>query len=220
MSVRIRWTEFRHRTFSRRRKRKYPGTSPERVNGSFVMRPSNNGSRLSALQLCGATEIVSALPLSTATSQARLTRQKTDVGKLFWRKIPSHSWCHTYILASTVGEMLTLTLSSFLVDFLHETTKRSDTAIAYIYCNYKEKSTHSTYQLLSSIARQITEQVGELPPVVKQFRDQNATKKRNPTGEEWIALIQSLRGLFSRTIIVVDALVCLIPPDPCSSNNF
>lgn len=76
-----------------------------------------------------------------------------------------------------------------------------------MYCNYKDTNTHSELALLSSIARQLTEQVDHVPPVVKEFRDQNATKKRDPTGDEWITLINSLGRSFYRTIIIVDALV-------------
>lgn len=103
--------------------------------------------------------------------------------------------------------LITKPFRSIIIDDVNEKTRGTDTALAFMYCNYKDTNTHSELALLSSIARQLTEQVDHVPPVVKEFRDQNATKKRDPTGDEWITLINSLVRSFYRTIIIVDALV-------------
>lgn len=96
---------------------------------------------------------------------------------------------------------------SIIIDEVNEKTRGTDTALAFMYCNYKDTNTHSELALLSSIARQLTEQVGHIPPVVKEFRDQNAMRKRNPTGDEWVALVKSLGKFFYKVIVIVDALV-------------
>lgn len=62
--------------------------------------------------------------------------------------------------------------------------------------------------MLASLTRQLAEQVNQVPAALKEFVEQQATKKRKPKGEEWIALIQALRECHSKAIIVVDALVC------------
>ncbi|KAJ5154427.1 uncharacterized protein N7500_009866 [Penicillium coprophilum] len=104
-------------------------------------------------------------------------------------------------------------LTSIIIDDIYEKTRGTDTALAFIYCNYKDTNTHSELALLSSIARQLIAQIEYIPTVVKEFRDHNAMKKRDPTGEEWIALIKSVDHFFCRMIIVVDAL------DECPEYN-
>jgi hypothetical protein len=80
-------------------------------------------------------------------------------------------------------------------------------AIAYIYCDYKNPKTQSELKLLSSITRQLTEQASSIPPAVKQFCDKNAEKRRNPTGDEWTSLINSICLLFQKTYVFIDAIV-------------
>ncbi|KAK2052809.1 hypothetical protein LY76DRAFT_310882 [Colletotrichum caudatum] len=62
-----------------------------------------------------------------------------------------------------------------------------------------------------SIVRQIAEQRKPMPQVVKIFRDKHAEKRRYPTTDERISLIESLCGLFKKTFIFVDALVLVSP---------
>jgi hypothetical protein len=102
---------------------------------------------------------------------------------------------------------MTINYRSIIIDDVYEKTRGTDTALAFMYCNYKDSNTHSELALLSSIARQLTAQIEHIPPVVKEFRDQNAVKKRDPTGDEWVALIKSLGHFFCKMIIIVDALV-------------
>ncbi len=101
---------------------------------------------------------------------------------------------------------LTLT-RSFAVDHVQETIEGTKAAIAYIYCDYKDKKTQSELALLSSIARQLTEQTSSIPPIVQEFCEKNAQKRRNPTGDEWTLLIKSICVLFQTTFIFIDAIV-------------
>ncbi|KAJ5302288.1 hypothetical protein N7508_007151 [Penicillium antarcticum] len=104
-------------------------------------------------------------------------------------------------------------LTSIIINDVDEKTRGTGTAIAFMYCNYKDTNTHSELALLSSIARQLTAQIEHIPPVVKEFRDQKAMRKRDPTGDEWVTLIKSLGRFFCKTIIIVDAL------DECPEYN-
>ncbi|KAJ5775210.1 uncharacterized protein N7511_000221 [Penicillium nucicola] len=104
-------------------------------------------------------------------------------------------------------------LTSIIINDVDEKTRGTDTAIAFMYCNYKDTNTHSELALLSSIARQLTAQIEHIPAVVRDFRDQNAMRKRDPTGDEWVALIKSLGHFFCKMIVIVDAL------DECPEYN-
>ncbi|KAF4627731.1 hypothetical protein G7Y89_g10420 [Cudoniella acicularis] len=97
-------------------------------------------------------------------------------------------------------------MTSLTVNHVQEAIQGTKVAIAYIYCDYKNPKTQSELELFASITRQLTEQTSSMPTEVKEFCDKNAEKRRNPTGEEWIALAKSICLLFKTTYIFVDAL--------------
>lgn len=67
--------------------------------------------------------------------------------------------------------------------------------------------TQSEVELLSSITRQLAEQISPLPPEVKAFRDKDTQERRNPTDGERISLLRSICLLFETTYVFIDALV-------------
>ncbi|KAL4802471.1 hypothetical protein BDV18DRAFT_154179 [Aspergillus unguis] len=104
-------------------------------------------------------------------------------------------------------------LTSMAVNYVSEATEGQGVAVAYVYCDYKDERTHSEFELLSSIARQLANHYVGIPPAVRKFRDKNADKKRNPTSKEWITLIKVLSHHFPKTYIFIDAL------DECPERN-
>ncbi|PGH21367.1 hypothetical protein AJ80_03284 [Polytolypa hystricis UAMH7299] len=116
-------------------------------------------------------------------------------------------WCH-----GIPGGGKTV-ITSVVVNYVSEAIRGTNAAVAYLYCDYKNPETHAELQLLSSIARQLVEQIRPIPPEVSEFLDRNAEKKRNPTEDEWVALVKSLCLLFQNTYLFVDAL------DECPERN-
>ncbi|TGO07453.1 hypothetical protein BTUL_0275g00150 [Botrytis tulipae] len=133
---------------------------------------------------------------------------KTDAfQKWFKGDGPSILWC-----PGIPGAGKTV-MTSLAVNHVREAVRSTKGATICIYCDYKDPKTWSELGLLSSIARQLTEQTNSIPSVVKEFCDQNAEKKRNPTGDEWISLIKSISLLFQTTYVFIDAL------DECPETN-
>lgn len=85
------------------------------------------------------------------------------------------------------------------IKYIEENTRRSRVAIAYVYCDYKDPRTQSEIELLSSITRQLVEQIRPISPEVSVFRDKYAEKRRRPTGDERIALLKSVSERFEKT---------------------
>ena len=108
---------------------------------------------------------------------------------------------------------------SFVVDHIQEAIQGTKAATAYLYCDYKNPKTQSELELLSSVARQLAEQTSSMPSAVNEFCDKNAEKRRNPTGDEWIALIKSISHVFQRTYLFVDALVRFLYPTGLTSSR-
>lgn len=96
---------------------------------------------------------------------------------------------------------------SLAIEYLHERSQGSNTAIVYLYCNYKDTETHSDLALLASIARQLTEQAKSIPKVTKAFCERQAQRRSDPGDDEWLDLIKSLCLVFSDSFLLVDALV-------------
>lgn len=96
---------------------------------------------------------------------------------------------------------------SIIINYISEATEGTNVAVAYLYCDYKNERTQSESELLSNIARQLTEQTRSIPSEVREFRSRNAEKKRSAKADEWISLIEVLCLSFQKVFIIVDALV-------------
>jgi hypothetical protein len=93
------------------------------------------------------------------------------------------------------------------VNYVQDMIKGTNSAIGYLYCDYKNPQTQNAPDLLSSIARQFLEQRSSVLPEVTHFCDKNVAERRRPTGDEWISLIKTLCASFSKKFIFIDALV-------------
>lgn len=96
---------------------------------------------------------------------------------------------------------------SIVVNHIGEGIRGTKSALAYVYCDYKDTNTQSAVGLLSSVIRQLAEQFTPLPSEVKAFRDNDLEKRRNPTDDERISLLKSMCSYFQTVYICVDALV-------------
>lgn len=96
---------------------------------------------------------------------------------------------------------------SIVVNHIGEEIHGTESALAYVYCDYKDTNTQSATGLLSSVIRQLAEQLGSLPPEVKAFRDNDLERRRNPTDDERVSLLKSLCSYFQTVYICIDALV-------------
>ncbi|KAL8790643.1 MAG: hypothetical protein Q9213_000491 [Squamulea squamosa] len=100
-------------------------------------------------------------------------------------------------------------MTSIVVNHIEEETRGTDSALAYVYCDYKDTKTQSAIGLLSSVTRQLAEQSIPLRPEAKTFRDNDLERRRNPTEDERISLLRSMCSLFQTVYVCVDALdVC------------
>lgn len=62
---------------------------------------------------------------------------------------------------------------------------------------------------MSSLTRQLAEQMDTLPTEVKVFHDKTIQKNRNPTDNERLSLVKSISCYFETVYIFIDALVTL-----------
>jgi hypothetical protein len=99
------------------------------------------------------------------------------------------------------------------VDHVERTVEQKGTAVAYIYCNYKEQGDQTSANLIASLLQQLTQKNPVLSNNTMALYHRHREKQTRPTLSEWSQLLQSeVRGLF-KVFIIVDAL------DECSESN-
>ena len=104
-------------------------------------------------------------------------------------------------------------MTSVAISYVEEHTERRDVAIAYVYCDYTDSKLQSGIELISSITRQLVEQIHPIPQEVKAYRDRWAEKRSHPAQIDQVSLIKDIALRFSKTYIFVDAL------DECPERN-
>ncbi|KAL2073548.1 hypothetical protein VTL71DRAFT_10874 [Oculimacula yallundae] len=101
-------------------------------------------------------------------------------------------------------------LASVFIDQLTVSRQPIGTALTFLYCNYKERTSQSFTALLASLVQQLVQSSISIPEDVKSLYNQCLAKKTAPTLDQLEVLFHSLVATFSRTFIVVDGL------DECS----
>jgi hypothetical protein len=98
-------------------------------------------------------------------------------------------------------------LTSIIVQEL-TTRFRNDKSIgiAYQYCNFQRKDTQKAQDLLESLLKQLSEERSSLPDSVKSLYDKHKEKRTRPSLDEISRTLQSVASIYSRVIIIVDAL--------------
>ncbi|EED17209.1 tankyrase, putative [Talaromyces stipitatus ATCC 10500] len=142
---------------------------------------------------------------SEATGQWLL--ESTEFQQWFNGNQSSVLWC--YGIPGAGKSVFT----SIAVNYVNDATHAAKAAVVYLYIDHKNPTTHSEFQLLANICRQLAEQIYPIPSTVRDFLEKNAVRKRNPSEDEWVSLIVRLCSLFAKVYLFVDAL------DECPERN-
>lgn len=97
---------------------------------------------------------------------------------------------------------------SIVVDHIQSNTPLSNTAVAYIYFDYKNKDTQSVLSVFCNIVRQMLEQIANVPQEIQQFYDSlpSEHKENNLNVDQCFAFILIVCKDFDRVFLVFDAL--------------
>ncbi|KUJ13176.1 uncharacterized protein LY89DRAFT_153773 [Mollisia scopiformis] len=98
-------------------------------------------------------------------------------------------------------------LTSIVVDELTTRICNDPTiGIAYLYCNFRRKDEQKAQDLLASLLKQLSEQRSSLPDSVKSLYGKHKEKRTRPSLEEMSRTLQFVASIYSRVIVVIDAL--------------
>ncbi len=100
-----------------------------------------------------------------------------------------------------------------MIEFLESDLPIQDVALAFVYCNHKEKVSQSIEYFVGAIIRQIIERMQVIPEDVRTLYAKHRGKETRPTRTEYLNLLQSLAKRYSEVYLVIDAL------DECIDDN-
>jgi Cdc6-like AAA superfamily ATPase len=98
-------------------------------------------------------------------------------------------------------------LTSIVVEEL--TTRFHDDkniGITYLYCNFRRKDEQRAQDLLTSLLKQLSEERSSLPDSVRTLYDKHKEKRTQPSLDEISRTLQSVASMYSRVMIIIDAL--------------
>lgn len=93
-----------------------------------------------------------------------------------------------------------------MVEFLEKDLPLRGVALAFVYCNHKEKLSQTIEYFVGAIIRQLVERKAVIPDYVRTLYGNHRGKGTNPTLTEYLELLQSLAKECSEVYIVIDAL--------------
>lgn len=101
--------------------------------------------------------------------------------------------------------------SSIVVDHLQTTMLDDKGAVAFIYCNYKERAQQTLTNLLSSLARQLIDRSNLVPDTLRSSYSQHMKIGTRPSHQELLELLADIALGLPSLFLVIDAL------DECNS---
>ena len=96
-------------------------------------------------------------------------------------------------------------LASVIIDNLEHNQRNDDTAVVYVYCNYKDPE-QSRQNFLASLTQQIVEQIDTVSRTVVDLHQKHKSRGTRPSVQEYSELFQAEAARFSKVLLIVDAL--------------
>lgn len=93
-----------------------------------------------------------------------------------------------------------------MVEFLEKDLPVQGVALAFVYCNHKEKLSQTIEYFVGAIVRQLVERKAVIPDYVRSLYGNHRGKGTNPTLTEYLELLRLLAKECSEVYIVIDAL--------------
>ena len=95
-----------------------------------------------------------------------------------------------------------------VINYLKSSFPAHNTAIIYVFFDYKDEKNQSVSAILANLLRQLLEHLQHIPQEVQSFYGSRFVdpNQNNSTIEQWIALIELLCKKFCRSFLIVDAL--------------
>ncbi|KAL8766351.1 MAG: hypothetical protein Q9209_006878 [Squamulea sp. 1 TL-2023] len=141
-----------------------------------------------------------------ARQQDIISRRTEDTGTWFLESTEFQSWRNG-------SEKVLCGCRSIVVETLAQTPPSMEHAVAFIYCNYKERAQQTFGNLISSVVRQLISAKGTIPEELRLLYQHHSKQGTRPNRSELRGLLTTVASECASLFIVVDAL------DECEDSN-
>ncbi|KAL6354415.1 hypothetical protein LRP88_11746 [Fusarium phalaenopsidis] len=152
-----------------------------------------------------------------AQQQDFISRRQPGTGKWLLDSTEYQSWLttvgHTLFCPGMPGAGKTILTSTVVEDLTTRYRGDKNTAIAYIYFNFRTQDDQKLTNLLGSILRQCIQHLDRLPESVTALENECNKSSKRPSLDELSGTLQSVAAAYSRVFIVIDAL------DECQASD-
>ncbi|TPX07668.1 uncharacterized protein E0L32_010666 [Thyridium curvatum] len=109
-------------------------------------------------------------------------------------------------------------LTAITIDDLFERFQGSeDTAIAYVYCNFRQQNEQTVDNMLASLLKQLSEKRASPPASLTALYEQHKAKHTRPSFDEISKTLQVVTAIYSRVFVVINTLDKTSVVDGCQT---
>lgn len=150
-------------------------------------------------------------PIDYAAQQSDfIARRQAGTGQWLLDSAEFQAWLkddnQTLFCPGIPGAGKTILTATTIDDLVTRFQNDPDVGIAYIYCNFRRKDEQKAQDLIASLLKQLSEERSPLPDITKSLYNKHKEKRTRPSLDEISRALQSVAAMYSRVIIIVDAL--------------
>jgi Cdc6-like AAA superfamily ATPase len=150
-------------------------------------------------------------PVNYGSQQSdNLRRRHTGTGQWLLDSAEYQTWLNTdklTLFCPGIPGAGKTTLTAVVVKNLHDKFQNdTNVGIAYIYCNFKQRTEQNAEHFLASLLKQLVQERCPLPDSVTCLYHNHSNKQTRPPFSEISSTLRSVAAIYSRLFIVVDAL--------------
>jgi Cdc6-like AAA superfamily ATPase len=139
-----------------------------------------------------------------------ISRRQAGTGQWLLRSKEFQSWLdtdkQTLFCPGIPGSGKTILTSIVVEELSTRFSKDPAIGIAYLYCNFRRKDEQRAQDLLASLLKQLSEVQCSVSDSIKSLYAEHEENRTRPSLNEISRALQSVASIYSRVIIVVDAL--------------
>ncbi|KAK1762458.1 ankyrin repeat-containing domain protein [Phialemonium atrogriseum] len=157
-------------------------------------------------------------PINYAMQQSGFINQRQKgTGQWLLDSVEFKAWVETEkqtLFCSGIPGAGKTILASIVVDEL-ATRFGTDKSIgiAYVYCNFRRQDEQKAEELLANLLKQLAQGQPSLPECVKSLYNAYKDQRTRPPSDKISGTLQSVAAMYSRVLIIIDAL------DECSTSD-
>jgi hypothetical protein len=139
-----------------------------------------------------------------------ITRRQEGTGQWLLDSAEFHAWLETdkqtLFCPGIPGAGKTILTAVTINDLTTRFQNDPSVGIAYLYCNFRRKDEQKAQDLLASLLKQLSQGRSSLLDSVQSLYDKHKGKRTRPSLDEISRTLQSVASIYSRVVIIVDAL--------------